>query len=376
MTYDAFHGVWMAGYLGSSASFGFNGDDVIVSRSAAGTHWGKPVSVARAPGGSDYDSTWLNCDNWPSSPNYGHCYFEWDDFGQGNQLHISTSTDGGLTWTPASVPGGAIVIGGHPVSQPNGTVVVPIDDGFVSQAESFVSHDGGASFQGPFLISAFSIHTPGGFLRSLDIISSEVDVTGKVYVTWYDCRFRSGCSSNDIVMSTSTDGQHWSSPTRIPIDPTTSTVDHFLAGVAVEPGTSGSSAHLALVYWFYPISACSSNCKLSYGVIESSDGGATWSAATQIAGPFSLASLPLTSSGYMVGDYSSVSFAGSGASSVFAVAQKGTTCTQGQVGSCNEPMSVPTTPLAVAGPHHVASPDLPVAGWQPNVRHGALASAR
>ena len=81
---------------------------------------------------------------------------------------------------------------------------------------------------------------------------SAIDANGQVYVVWPDCRFRSGCSSNDIVMSTSTDGVKWSDPQRIPIDAVTSTVDHFLPSIAIDPSTAGSTAHLALVLSLLP----------------------------------------------------------------------------------------------------------------------------
>jgi hypothetical protein len=40
----------------------------------------------------------------------------------------------------------------------------------------------------------------------------------------------------------------------IPIDPVSSTVDHFIPGLAVDRRTAGGSAHLGLGYYFYPIS--------------------------------------------------------------------------------------------------------------------------
>jgi hypothetical protein len=64
--------------------------------------------------------------------------------------------------------------------------------------------------------------------------SARVDGAGKVYVVWGDCRFRSGCSSNDIVMSTSTSGTKRSKVIRIPIDSTKSTADHFIPGLGVD----------------------------------------------------------------------------------------------------------------------------------------------
>jgi hypothetical protein len=364
VTYDAAHGEWLLGILGSRANNGFTGSLIFVSRSTDGLTWSNPVTVQRTNTGS-FDSTWVNCDNWPTSPNYGHCYFEWDDHGNGNQLHIATSTDGGVTWTEASVPP-AIVIGGKPVSMPNGTVVVPIDDGFASQAESFISRDGGVTFKGPNSISPFSTHVPGGGLRTLDIVSADVDASGKVYVVWYDCRFRAGCSSNDVVMSTSTDGKNWTPAVQVPIDDVSSTVDHFLPGITVEEGTSGSTAHLGLVYWFYPAANCNANCKLNYGYIQSTDGGAMWGTPTPIAGPFSLASLPDTTSGFMVGDYSSVNFSGGAATTVFAFAKKGTICQINVLGSCDVAMNAPQTPLPLAGPFRAGATQ-PVAGWASNV---------
>src|SRR5205823_2594199 len=102
-----------------------------------------------------------------------------------------------------------------------------------------------------------------GGMRTSPLPSAEVDASGKVYVVWQDCRFRAGCSSNDIVISSSSDGKTWSAVSRIPIDTTTSTVDHFIPGIAVDPSTSGSTAHLGLSYYYFPVSNCTtSTCAL------------------------------------------------------------------------------------------------------------------
>jgi hypothetical protein len=197
---------------------------------------------------------------------------------------------------------------------------MPIDNAFESALLAFRSTDGGVTWSGPVTIARIRDHNTAGGLRSGPLPTAEIDGAGKVYVVWTDCRFRRGCRANDLVMSTSTDGVTWSAPVRIPIDATSSTVDHFLPGLAVDKSTSGSSAHLALTYYFYPQTACTSaTCQLSVGFISSEDGGATWGAALQLAGPMSLASLANTSQGRMVGDYISTSFAGGTARGVFAV---------------------------------------------------------
>jgi hypothetical protein len=127
-------------------------------------------------------------------------------------------------------------------------------------------------------------------------------------VVWSDCRFRSGCPSNDIVLSKSTNGTTWSAPTRVPIDATTSTVDHFVPGIGVDPSTAGASARIGLTYYFYPTSNCTaSTCRLDVGFISSTNGGSSWSTATQVAGPMTLSWIPNTSQGRMFGDYISTS---------------------------------------------------------------------
>ena len=377
VAYDRKHNVWMLGILGSNAASGFVGNAILASRSTdGGATFGGPITVKTATGGQNYDKTWVACDNTPTSPFYGNCYFEWDDNGSGNLLKMSRSTDGGLTWTDSTVPANQIVIGGQPLTQPNGTVVVPTDDGFESSAESYVSTNGGASYTGPFSISSFQQHFVAGGLRSPNLISAEVDGAGKIYVVFYDCRFRSGCSSNDIVMSTSTNGQTWTPVVRIPIDPTSSTVDHFLPGIGVDVTTSGATAKLGVNYYYYPQANCSATtCQLDVGFISSSDGGASWSAARQLSGPFTLTWLPNTTQGYMVGDYNSVSWIGGHAHTVYAAAQAGT-CQLGQITTCHEPMVAPRVLLGSDPAAAVAGLDRPVAGWHPNVPRTTLKSNR
>jgi hypothetical protein len=121
-------------------------------------------------------------------------------------------------------------------------------------------------------------------------------------------------------MSTSTDGAVWSMATRIPIDATTSTVDHFIPGLGVDRTTSGSTARLGLTYYFYPDTNCTaSTCQLFVGFVSSRNGGSTWSAVTTLAGPMTLDGLAASGLGKMVGDYISTSFAGGTAHPLYIV---------------------------------------------------------
>jgi hypothetical protein len=307
VAYDAAHNVWMIHTIPLNASGSVT--SIWVSRSTdGGLTWGNPVTTY-TNGTANLDKNWLACDNSTSSPYYGNCYAEWDNNGAGNLLQMQASHDGGLTWDPARTPSGAPSgLGGQPVVQSNGTVVVPYSAN--NQAERAIrSTDGGTSWSTTVTIATVSSHGVAGGLRTSPLPSAEVDPQGRVYVVWQDCRFRTGCTSNDIVMSTSLDGVTWSAVTRIPIDAVTSTVDHFIPGIGVDWTRSAPPAHLALAYYYYPTTSCTTGtCQLYVGFISSGDGGVTWSTATQVAGPMSLSWVAQSNQGPMVGDYISTSF--------------------------------------------------------------------
>jgi hypothetical protein len=146
-----------------------------------------------------------------------------------------------------------------------------------------------------------------------------VDSTGRIFVAWHDCAFRSGCGANDIVFSTSADGATWSAKTRVPIDATTSDIDHFLPGIGVDP--VGTPGRVGVVYYYYPVSNCGSSCQLHVGFISSGDSGATWGAPMTLAGPMNLNWIANTTQGRMVGDYFSTSFVNHEAHPVFIKAR-------------------------------------------------------
>lgn len=338
VAYDAKHNVWMISSLAISESGGVHGVGVLTSRSTdGGLTWGNPVAIPPfGPGMLGPDKNWIVCDNTPTSPFYGNCYTQWDDNGDGNRIYMSTSTDGGYIWGDGKkTANNATGIGGQPVVQPNGTVIVPIDNANETALQAFRSTDGGTTWSATTTITTISHHAVAGSLRTGPLPSAEIDAAGKVYVVWQDCRFRRRCPSNDLVMTTSTDGTTWTPVVRIPIDATGSGVDHFIPGLAVDNTTSGSTAKLGLAYYYYPVASCGSGrkqsaCQLNVGYISSTDGGASWSAPTQIAGPMSLSWLPNTSQGRMVGDYISTSYVGGTARPIFALASapSGTTFNQ------------------------------------------------
>jgi BNR repeat-like domain len=308
VAYDARHRVWMISWLGAHFSGG-GIVDVLVSRSTdGGLTWGDPVVVAAT--GVFYDKNWTACDSTPGSPFYGHCYTEFDNASAGDLELMSTSADGGLSWAPPTpTADNARGLGGQPVVQPNGRVVVPYEGlSGSSGIRAFTSDDGGATWNASVRISTRSSHRVAG-VRTSPLPSAEINRDGTVYVVWQDNRFEPGGAANDIVVSTSTDGVTWSPVSRIPIDPVGGDVDHFIPGLAVDRSSAGDNTLLALTYYFDRDPACAGpTCELEVGFVSSLDNGRTWSDPEVLAGPMQLAWLVPTTQGVMVGDYISTSF--------------------------------------------------------------------
>ena len=352
VVYDAAHQHWIISSLAISNANGSPvGVAVIVSISSdGGLTWNPPVVVANANSGF-FDKDWIVCDNTSASQFYGHCYVEWDIASSNDTVQMSTSNDGGSSWSAAqSTADNASGLGGQPLVQPNGTVIVPfLSTG--STISAFTSADGGASWGSSVTISSQTDHQVAS-IRTEPLPSAAMDGAGKAYVVWQDCRFENGCNANDMVMSTSTDGATWSAAQRIPTDAIGSGIDHFIPGLAVDPSTSGGAAHLALAFYYYPDASCSnSTCQLQVGFVSSIDGGNTWSAENILTpSAMNITWLANTDSGYMVGDYISTSFSNGKAFPVFvtAAAPSGS-------GQLNESLSTLQAGLAVQGGSFAAS---------------------
>jgi hypothetical protein len=308
VAFDARHGVWMTSWLGLHFSGG-GIVDVMASRSTdGGLTWSNPVVIAA--NGVFYDKNWSVCDNTPTSPFYGHCYTEFDLVNSRDLEQMSTSTDGGLTWGPPLATADTIHgLGGQPVVQPNGRVVVPFEGLNHGQGiRAFTSDDGGLSWNRSVRISTVSSHAVPG-LRTSPLPSAEINAAGVVYVVWQDNRFEHGGKANDIVLSSSADGTTWSPLSRIPIDPVGSNVDHFIPGLAVDRTTAGASTALALTYYFQAPAGCVGlSCTIQAAFVSSLNNGQTWSSPQTLGDPMQLGWIAPTSQGAMVGDYISTSF--------------------------------------------------------------------
>lgn len=306
---------------------GGNGRGITISRSEDAMHWSAPITAATSAGTNGH---WLACDNNRESPFYGNCYDAYLDYTSptANYNVLVVSKDGGRTWSaPVLSPD---TLAGLPTSlavQPNGNFVVlgrnagPNGD----QQYAIPSADGGATLEPSVYITTQQFDYP--YLRSDPMISSAVDRDGVIYLVFPDCRFKTGCPfvlfpTNDLVMTTSTDGTHWSTIQRIPIDPVTSSVDHVIPGLGAFSG-DGSRTKLALT--FYSIDngtlCVPANCDLNAAYISSDDGGKSWHKAHKVAGPMMQTWLASTYAGQMVSDYLTVSFVNGQPFGTFALAR-------------------------------------------------------
>jgi hypothetical protein len=187
------------------------------------------------------------------------------------------------------------------------------------------------------------------------------------------------------VYSKSSDGSHWGAVTRIPIDPVTSTLDHFIPGIGIDPNTSGATAHVAVHFYAYSKSNCStSTCQLFVGYISSPSGGTSWHAPVKLVGPMKLSSLPNSQNGLMVGDYIATAFTNGVPHGVFAVAATKSGTTYNESMYTAQGLSVPAqgAVLSSAGdrPLHKLSDKIekerPEKGVLPPVKHAARRSRK
>ena len=214
VAYDAAHGVWLANTLALAPGV----SRLTIHRSTNGLTWSGPIDAAVAQ--SDdliYDKNWLACDNGQASPFRGRCYLAYTLVGDRvDLLAVQRSDDGGRTWS-AAVTQQLPVTGVIPVIQPDGKLVLTFWSGGTGMV-SVTSTDGGVTLDEPVLISRLTPRDARPF-RAPPLIAAELERAGSVLTAWQDCRFRTGCAANDVVISRSADGKTWSTPVRVTSGP-------------------------------------------------------------------------------------------------------------------------------------------------------------
>lgn len=314
VAHDTRHGRWIiTNNVMSLSGTTWNYAALLVSTSTDGLTWSMPVHAAPNPNTLLVrpDKSWIACDNFATSAYYGRCYITYIANGLSKRFQMTYSDDGGQTWSaPVGTVNNAVGYDPVPVVKSNGDVVVVATMSNGTKMIAFRSTDGGATWTAPVTIATLQLHTLAAGLRTRSKPMVAIDAADRLYVSWYDCRFRAGCANNDIVIATSDDAITWNAPMRVSVDAVTSTVEHFVAAIGVTPGTSGATAQIYVVFYQMANAACvASTCQIFAVTASSNDGGATWTPTTNLhtkaMKPYMLANTTL---GRMLADYHTIAF--------------------------------------------------------------------
>jgi hypothetical protein len=262
------------------ATLGFTDGNVIqVFRSTDnGATWLAPVNGT--PGGASEDKEWITVDNFPGSGN-GNVYLVARNFGAGNGIYFTRSTDGGATFGPS---GGTFIVSGMQGAfvtvSPNHSVHVFWYAGSTLQVRE--STDQGLTFGAPITVAFGLVGGVNGNLgltglrqgtasfspfRSNEFPHAAVNPSsGNIYVT-YDNK-GAGTDKADIFFVQSTDGgATWSAPTKVNDDATAT--DQWQPTVVVSP----TGDKLGIFYYSRQEDPANNNLFKRYGRIATVSGG-------------------------------------------------------------------------------------------------------
>lgn len=303
-------------------------------------------SVSTAAGLLDKNHLWV--DNSNTSSFQGNVYSAWTNFGgtNNNQIEISRSTNNGATWsTPINISG-AVSAGSHNQgvniqTGPNGEVyaVWAIYDSWPSREVALgfsMSTDGGVTYspatrifnniQGVRWQPGFPIPNPHGKnMRSNSFPGMAVDISsgpnnGNIYVVWSNVGVPGINTGSDVsvyMMSSSDGGTTWSTPAKVNTDP--------VGNIQYFPWITSDPTNGNLSVIFYDDRNVGAT-DVEAWVADSTDGGLTWSDFRVSDVSFTPAPIPGLAGGYM-GDYLGISANGGNVFPVWTDNRSGTVLT-------------------------------------------------
>lgn len=254
---------------------------VAVQRSTnGGFSFGKPSLVTDDNNANIFnDKNWIVVDNNRHSPHFGRIYSVWSRFiPSGSPGAVSWSDNHGKTWSKIHFTTGRNVEteGLIPLIHPDGSITVIYDKtiGFNDFEVAQTSHDGGATWSKAVTVGKF-LGSGVPDLRTGGLPAAAIDPsTGKMYVVWQDTRFNPS-GLNDIVLSTSANGQTWTTPQVV--NPRVTGLDRFTPAVTAAGGS---------VYITYRTRASNGTAPtVTEDFIASTDGGKTFGYEQQVGPP-------------------------------------------------------------------------------------------
>jgi hypothetical protein len=282
-----------------------------VTSTDGGKTWGNLTELPTPDGfGDDKESVTAD----PNIP--GTAYAVWDryqlnDDGYPGPSFMSKTTDFGVTWSdPAQISPAnnrIATLGNVIVIDPNTGALYDFYDSFNKNGSAkykvIKSTDGGDTWSSPVTIADdLGIQTvdphPGGpdIRDGWEIISAAIDPhSGRLYAVWQDARFTNG-KLNQILISSSADGTHWSSPFLV-----SRTIGQaaFTGSVAVN-----AAGKVAVTYYdFRKYDPAKPGLPTSYWMRISPAGGTNFGADINVNGaPFNILNAP-DAGGRFLGDY-------------------------------------------------------------------------
>lgn len=281
-------------------------------------------TVANSPGGFggllDKNHLWI--DNSTTSPYEGNLYDAWTAFGgqNDNDIEISRSTDGGVSWSTAinvsnSLNAGSHCQGVNITSGPDGEVYAifviydnwPSDEDAIAMARSL---DGGQTYESFRIIDNIrGIRTTGTNkdMRVNSFPSATVDISnganrGNIYVVWPNIGYPGVNSGNDIdvyIIRSEDGGDTWSAPVRVNQDTPGMGKQHYMCWITSDPATGTLS-----VIFYDDRNVSSNQCEVYCA--NSYDAGETWEDFKVSDVSFTPSPIPGLASQYF-GDYLGIS---------------------------------------------------------------------
>ena len=213
---------------------------VAVARSTdGGATFGTPV-MAHSSRTCDYsdDKNWLVVDTQPASPHVGRIYQFWTPFvtvnghGAGSPQVVRWSDDHSAHWSATTVVSAphANSQNSQPMIQPDGAII----DTYLVYSRTGVSmlartsRDGGGTWTPEVTVTTAVGGGPRGIRCCLPAATAD-PVTGELYAVW-----EAPGASDAVLLSSSTDGSHWSSPRHVSQDG--SGIEHVNVAVAAYAG--------------------------------------------------------------------------------------------------------------------------------------------